>query len=156
MERGEGLFRIDEKYANIKSPIIAALNQLAASKDTATSLQALFRLFNANIDFDLAIIQLLRIVIANYLKLNSNEEINGLSLDTLVSLHKMSLEEFIMLEVLAPYREAKSIILSIAPLVLRMNISLLVFDPSSEIPVLLRVMLGREIRARVQVGDKRV
>ena len=132
MEKGEGLFKITKKYEKVKDEVVNHLKELAESRDNINALRLLFDLFNSNINFDYSMVQLLRIMIANYLTLNSDKEINEVGLDILMLVHNMSLQEFIFLEVLEPYKEAKSIIFNIAPLVLRISINSFVFDPIEE------------------------
>jgi hypothetical protein len=135
VEKGEGLFKINKKHDKVKDQVVGHLKELAACKDSINALQSLSNLFNNNINFDYSMVQFLRIMIANYLTLNKEKEINEVSLETLLSVDNMPLQEFITLEVAEPYKEAKSTIFNIVSLVLRITINSFIFDPISELPV---------------------
>ena len=134
IQRGSGIYKLPAKYANIPKFIIPFIEKLTEfSKDCGEdykncALRLLFNLFNNNPNFDIGMVQLLKIMIANYLTINSKQPINGIEPATIVLVHNMSLDEFIYKEILEPYTNAKSIILIVAPLVLLININILVLD----------------------------
>lgn len=78
-------------------------------------------IIDTDYNFDAALIQLLRIMIANFLRNGKNTAINEIEISDL--LDNLSRDEFIENVVLKPNTDAKTIILNIAALVLRVNIN---------------------------------
>ena len=76
--------------------------------------------------------------------INKDTPINEVDLaSTIASIHHMTLDEFIIDEVLTNYKNAKSLIMVVAPLVLRININSLMFDADDINVYLLLNVVGK-------------
>jgi hypothetical protein len=65
----------------------------------------------------------------NFLKLNSDFEINGLSLENSVSSEFSTLEDYTQSVVTKPNEEARLVVINVLPLVLRIALNCVLLDP---------------------------
>ena len=80
--------------------------------------------------------RLLRLVVANFLSINSDLEINGLRIDTAINTDDPNVEHFIEQTVKTQGVDAKSVVFIAAPLVFRISLDTLVLDSSDPQSVL--------------------
>ena len=107
------------------------------NSDTLTALQEFFKSVLITPNFDYAMVRFLRRTVANFLLLNSDLHVNGLSLrDSVQSEYFPSFQKWIEEVVLKDKEDARSGILAVIPLVLRISLVYVFLDSSDKTKVI--------------------
>lgn len=127
-----------KKHYKIRNAIVKPLKALAEfqrQRNVKQTLRLLFNLINADCNFDISLVVMLKNMIANFLEKNESIQINEIDITMPAILDNMAVYEFIEKKVLELNVYAKTIIFLIAPLVLRVNIAQYLLDFTNNDPV---------------------
>ena len=94
----KGFFRIGEKYNKVKSFLIESLEyfvEITKGRNIEQKLRLLFYFVNTSLNFDISLIQLLKIMVANFIQENENIEINEVDMKMIITSDGMSLDDYI-------------------------------------------------------------
>jgi hypothetical protein len=122
-----------EDEPRIKQILLGHLEQLVTEKEVSgkkTALQLLNQMVLQNDEFDLAIIRLLRRITYNFLILNEDFELHEtpLLVAIMAEADNMTMEQYRNNIVLKNGEDARNLVFSIVPLVLRIRITTVLFD----------------------------
>ena len=105
------------------------------NKGVIATLKLLYTMFYTSNQFDLAVIKMLRYLVSNFVLINPDFTFNDLSIRTTIEIVEgMTLDTFCKNEILKLGVDARSIILLILPLVLRINIITVLLDLQAKQP----------------------
>ncbi|MDR3549488.1 MAG: hypothetical protein P4M11_14685 [Candidatus Pacebacteria bacterium] len=121
------LKREDDKGENLISGLGEIRKELAAGgKEPA--LKKLLCMALTKPDFDHAVTRFVRRMVFNFILNNDDFVISGLSIANIEAVERMSLSKYLMNVVLLDGEDARLLVISIAPLVLRINIGTVLLD----------------------------